>query len=189
MFKVGDLNGNTNKTVKVNYDNGRETIPITEGNKWYVVNVPSGKSLKSFVGIKEITDTIISAKLKRGYTQERFIEDVSGDVKFIGCDTSNVTDMEWMFYSCSSLQTLDLSSFDTSNVTNLLNTFCYCSSLQTLDLSSFDTSKVTEMVEMFRRNFKLRTIYMRNCNQTTIDKIKAQLKTDRILNNVTIITE
>ena len=44
MFKVGDLNGNTNKTVKVNYNgNVSETIPITEGNKWYVHNIPSGK--------------------------------------------------------------------------------------------------------------------------------------------------
>ena len=270
MFKVGDLNGNTNQKVKVSYnEGGSDTIPIVEGNRWYVHNIPSGKSLKLFIGIRDIiTDTIISAKLKRrGFTQMAFIEEASGDVKFIGCDTSNVTDMEWMFNSCLSLQTLDLSSFDTSNVTSLTRTFgfceslqtldlssfdtskvtemtamfmgcsslqtldlssfdtskvtrmgymfnsCYhlqtldlssfdtskvtkmgemfggCSSLQTLDLSSFDTSKVTEMGEMFRRCFNLRTIYMRNCNQATIDKIKAQLKTDGILDKVTIITE
>lgn len=165
MFKVGDLNGNTNQKVKVSYnEGGSDTIPIVEGNRWYVHNIPSGKSLKLFIGIRDIiTDTIISAKLKRGFTQTAFIEEASGDVKFIGCDTSNVTDMEWMFNSCLSLQTLDL--------------------------SSFDTSKVTEMGEMFRRCFNLRTIYMRNCNQATIDKIKAQLKTDGILDKVTIITE
>ena len=98
MFKVGELSGNTNQTVTVNqYEGGSETIPITEGNKWYVVNIPSGKSLQNFDGIKEITDTIISTKLKRGYSQESFIQYVSGDLRFIGCDTSNVTDMEWMF--------------------------------------------------------------------------------------------
>lgn len=60
MFKVGDLNGNTNQTVRVFYnEGGSDTIPITEGNKWYVVNIPSGKSLKQFVGIDNITDTII----------------------------------------------------------------------------------------------------------------------------------
>ncbi len=32
-------------------------------------------------------------------------------------DTSNVTDMSKMFYDCTSLTTLDLSSFNTSNVT------------------------------------------------------------------------
>lgn len=89
MFKVGDLNGNTNQTVTVFYYEGEsETIPITEGNKWYVHNIPSGKSLDGLKGIREITDTIISAKLKRGYTQVVFIEEASGDVKFIGCDIS-----------------------------------------------------------------------------------------------------
>ena len=64
-FHVGDLNGNTNKTVTVNYyEGGSETIPITDGNKWYVHRIPSGKSLKQFVGIDNITDTIISAKIK-----------------------------------------------------------------------------------------------------------------------------
>lgn len=62
MFKVGDLNGNTNQKVMVYYYEGEhDTIPITEGNKWYVHNIPSGKSLKQFVGIYGITDTIISA--------------------------------------------------------------------------------------------------------------------------------
>ena len=43
MFKVGELNGNTNQTVRVYYNEGGEdTIPITEGNKWYVHNIPSG---------------------------------------------------------------------------------------------------------------------------------------------------
>ena len=270
-FKVGDLNGNTNQTVTVNYDNGSETIPITEGNKWYVHNIPSGKILRRFVGIKEIIDTIISTKLKRGNSQEAFIEYVSGDLRFIGCDTSNVTDMEWMFNNCSSLQTLDLSSFDTSNVTKLIRTFGYCKSLTALDLSNWDTSKVTnmdymfkgcekltsldvshfntsnvtDMHEMFRgckslqsldvsnfntsnvtdargmfiecqslqtldisgwdlanaetgqtfdyRNMfdgckRLNTIYMRNCSQTTIDKIKDELEYANISSQVTIIT-
>ena len=31
-------------------------------------------------------------------------------------DTSNVTDMSYMFYECFSLKTLDLSNFQTNNV-------------------------------------------------------------------------
>ena len=54
-----------------------------------------------------------------------------------------------MFYYCSSLTTLDLSSFNTSNVTNMSSMFNYCSSLTTLDLSSFNTSNVTSMSSMF----------------------------------------
>ena len=175
-FKVGDLNGNTNQTVTVNYDNGRETIQITEGNRWYVHNIPSGKSLRRFVGIKEITDTIISTKLKRGYSQESFIQYVSGDLRFIGCDTSNVTDMEWMFNNCSSLQTLDLSSFDTSNVTNMGRTFGFCSSLQTLDLSSFDTSNVTDMGSMFMGCNKLTSLDLSGWNTSNVTNMSSMFQ-------------
>ena len=63
-------------------------------------------------------------------------------------NTSNVTDMSYMFYE-SQATTLDLSSFDTSNVTDMSNMFLG-SWATTLDLSSFDTSKVTSMGGMFQ---------------------------------------
>lgn len=59
--------------------------------------------------------------------------------------------MRAMFYDCSELESVDVSSFDTCNVTNMLHMFIYCSSLTTLDLSNFDTSKVTDARLMFRR--------------------------------------
>ena len=54
-----------------------------------------------------------------------------------------------MFQSCSSLTSLDLSSFNTSAVTSMENMFCSCSKLSSLNLSSFDTSAVTNMSYMF----------------------------------------
>ena len=65
-------------------------------------------------------------------------------------DTSNVTDMSWMFYGCPSLTSLDLSRFDTSNVTDMSDMFEGCSSLTSLDVSGFNTSNVTDMSEMFK---------------------------------------
>ena len=105
------------------------------------------------------------------------------------CDTSNVDNMSWMFYSCSNLNSLDLSNFDTSKVTNMSYMFNECNSLTSLDLSNFDTSKVTDIYFMFSSCNKLTTIKMIGCNQTTIDKIKSELTSAGILNQVTIITE
>ena len=214
MFKVGDLNGNTNQTVKVNYDNGSETIPITEGNKWYVHNIPSGKSLRQFVGIYKITDTIISAKLVIGIS-DGLLPYSYGNATLIGCDISDLTSIMDIFYWCNGLNSLTVDGLDTSNITNMHKAFFYCSNLENLDLSTWVTSNVTRMTSMFEgceslnilnisgwdmtkvtdtdgmfsECSSLRTIYMRNCSQATIDKIKAQLETDGILNNVTIITE
>ena len=53
-----------------------------------------------------------------------------------------------MFYECNSLQSLDVSSFDTSEVTDMSYMFYKCNSLYS-DFSSFDTSKVTDFSGMF----------------------------------------
>lgn len=55
-------------------------------------------------------------------------------------DTSQVENMDGMFYGCKNLTALDLSSFDTSNVKKIHQMFYGCESLTELDLSSFDTT-------------------------------------------------
>ena len=64
-------------------------------------------------------------------------------------DTSQVTDMSYMFDDADNLTTLDLSNFDTSKVTNMDHMFSNTYNLTTLDLSNFNTSKVTNMDSMF----------------------------------------
>ena len=71
---------------------------------------------------------------------------------FIGlavADASSITDMSYMFASCSGLKSLDLTGLDTSAVTNMYRMFAYCSGLTSLDLSGLDTSAVTNMSYMF----------------------------------------
>ena len=64
-------------------------------------------------------------------------------------NTSNITDMNYMFYRCRSLTSLDLTPLDTQNVTNMRKMFRDCSGLTSLDLTPLDTSKVTDMLDMF----------------------------------------
>ena len=64
-------------------------------------------------------------------------------------NTSNIIDMDSMFYGCSKLTQLGLSNFDTSSVINMGKMFGSCKALTHLDLSSFDTSNVTYMGDMF----------------------------------------
>lgn len=48
-------------------------------------------------------------------------------------DTSQVTDMDFMFKGCSRLTNLDVSHFDTSQVTNIRAMFSQCNNLINLD--------------------------------------------------------
>ena len=109
-------------------------------------------------------------------------------------NTSKVTNMSGMFSGCYSLTSLDLSNFDVSKVELTTAMFKYCTNLQTLDISSWNflsdrwNEFSTESDEMFRFCTNLRKIYMRGCNQRTIDRIKKRLELDGILKQVTIIT-
>ena len=214
MFKVGDLNGNTNQKVMVYYNEGKhDTIPIVEGNRWYVITIPSGKILNQFVGNGFITDTIISAKLSLDLLGSGLLPESHGNATLIGCDISDLTSISSIFYWCNGLKSITVDGLDTSNITNMDQAFYVCSNLKNLDLSTWVTSKVrstmrmfescnslnilnisgwdltnADMTKMFNECYYLKTIIMRGCNQITIDKIKAQLEKDK-LKNVTIITE
>lgn len=76
-------------------------------------------------------------------------------------NTSETTDMGCMFYRCSSLENIDLSSINTQNVKDngMIGMFADCNSLRILDLSNFDTKNVKSMTAMFGGCHKLQKIY------------------------------
>ena len=83
-------------------------------------------------------------------------------------NTSNVTDMGYMFVWCFELTSLDVSNFDTSNVTDMSDMFDYCRSLTSLDLSNFDTSNVTNMDEMFKGCSGLTSLNVSNFDTSNV---------------------
>ena len=60
------------------------------------------------------------------------------------------TDWSSLFDGCTSLVSLDLSSWDSSEVRFMDTMFAGCTSLADLDVSNFDTTNVTSMSGMFR---------------------------------------
>ena len=87
-------------------------------------------------------------------------------------NTSEVTNMAFMFGYCSNLTSLDLSSFDTSWVTNMSSLFYYCSGLTSLDLSSFNTSKVTDMSSLFSNCSGLTSLDLTSFNTAKVTDMK-----------------
>ena len=61
----------------------------------------------------------------------------------------DITITNYLFYNCSSIQSLDLSKFKTDNVTDMSYMFSGCSSLKELNLSNFKTDNLTNMSYMF----------------------------------------
>ena len=81
-----------------------------------------------------------------------------------GFNSSNVTNMESMFFELYSIQNIDLSKLYTGNVTNMRGLFAECYNLKSPDISSFDTRKVNNMSYMF-----LQCIHFGNANISKLD--------------------
>lgn len=64
-------------------------------------------------------------------------------------DTSNVTNMRYMFYTCTNLVKVNVSNFNTSNVTNMQAMFRECQKLPVIDLTNFDCTNVTNVDLIF----------------------------------------
>jgi len=83
-------------------------------------------------------------------------------------NTSNVTDMGYMFCDCSGLTSLDVSNFNTSNVTDMGYMFCGCSGLTSLDVASFNTSNVDNMLDMFYGCYGLTSLDVSSFNTSNV---------------------
>ena len=100
--------------------------------------------------------------------------------------TDSVINMGYMFRGCSSLTSLDLSSFNTANVINMWGMFEYCSSLQTLDLRSFDTRNVEEMAYMFNGCNSLRALDVTGFNTDNVREMGAMFQYCSALSDIDV---
>ena len=105
-------------------------------------------------------------------------------------NTSKVKYMTGMFYKCSSLISLDLSSFNTSKVTLFADggsnggMFSNCSSLTSLDLSSFNTSSVTYMCYMFCKCSSLTSLDLSSFNVSKVTSMGSMFSECSSLTNL-----
>ena len=83
-------------------------------------------------------------------------------------NTNNVIDSSAMLFNCSSLTSLNLSNFNTNNINNMTGMFGNCSSLIFLNLSSFNTSNVKDMKGMFVGCLSLISLNLLNFNTNNV---------------------
>lgn len=124
---------------------------ISAGN-WCLSNAGTGGGL--FSGYKKITAINNLGKL----------------------NTSDMTDMTAMFFDCSELTSLDLSSFNTAKVTDMSSMFSCCNKLTNLDISKFNTDKVTDMSFMFYFCEGLETLDVASFNTANVRKMNGMFE-------------
>ena len=83
-------------------------------------------------------------------------------------NTSNVTNMGYMFTGCKNIKNLNLSSFDVSNVKSMRFMFDLCSLLENLNINNWNFKQVTSMDLMFRSCYNVITQINITNNNTII---------------------
>ena len=154
--EIANLPSGGGETVELSVTQNGTYVP-DEGTTYSKVSVNVPQSVASGT-VKTLFDaTKKCSNLFSGYKGTS----IDGLISY--SDTSNVTDMNHMFYSCSSLTTIPL--FDTSSVTNMSDMFSGCKALTTIP--QLDTSSVTSMSYMFNYCSKLTTVPQLDTSKVT----------------------
>jgi len=95
------------------------------------------------------------------------------DLDLSSFDTSNVTTMSGMFYKCSKLTNVNLANFNTKNVVKLSNLFNGCSAIENINLNSFETSNVTNMYGMFGNCENLKNVNLKSFDTSKVTNMEA----------------
>lgn len=106
---------------------------------------------------KQTSDNAIYARpLWANYVERKAIQTVVFDESFKDARPKSCDQWFYLFEGLTKIEHLDY--LNTSEVENMGSMFYKCTSLETLDLSSFNTEKVTNMLAMFEGSMSLRTI-------------------------------
>ena len=89
----------------------------------------------------------------RPTTCYRWFSDFVSLTSFYGLEnfhTEDVTNMQYMFENCTSLESIDLSGYNTEKVVNMSYMFSGCSGLTSLDVNSLESDNVENIRYMFK---------------------------------------
>lgn len=146
--KEPDTSADNSQNNWYNYNKETNTLVI-QGNKTFT-NPKELFGLYDQYGanVKHINiadKTIIIGKARLLFSSLPELVDITG---LENLDTSQVTDMSYMFADSSKLNSIDVSKFDTSKVTNMAYMFSGIATPE-IDVSHFDLSNVTDMSCMY----------------------------------------
>ena len=146
---------NTWEGVPYTFNNG--VLSLGEKDKTYTINNSDNKDISISQNIKgvnvdEIKEIDLNAPIAISGSAQRLFSKLSNLVSIKGLknlNTSQVTDMTKMFFGCTKIVSLDLSSFDTTKVTSFNTMFASDPSLTSIDLSSFTVADDATTMGMF----------------------------------------
>lgn len=158
--------------------NGTETKYLPSEMGGAIRAIGSVRSLKKLLDVSKSTKSMFEKNKEITDVSDLFLYDDTSEVTnmsymFRDCtalttmpafDTRNVTDGSAMFHTCSNLETIP-PTLNTSNMINMNNVFAGCNKLTSLPL--IDTSKATNIDGLFNSCYELLEINPLNTDNVT----------------------
>ena len=184
----GDNFNTSNATNMTAMFRGCNNLTELDLRMFDTLNVKSMYNMFAESGIKNVNlSSFVTHNLDGGGMQRMFFNCTKLEsLDLSSFDTSSITNFEKIFYHCTSLKSLNVSNFNTSNVTNFYDMFNGCSSLKELDVSGFDTSKAVIMGNMFSGCSSLESLdvsHFNTSNVKTMSDMFSSLKCSLDLSN------
>ena len=184
--KSWDASAAQDGSVKA-YINGTKLIIAGNGYGKVMANANSSNAFNGFTGVTSFTGLNKLDTSKVTNMSYMFYScSVLTSLDVSGFNTSKVTNMKSMFAGCNKLASLDVSKFNTSRVTNMAGTFANCNKLTSLDVSKFNTSKVTDVHSMFYRCYEIKTLDLSSFDTSRVTNMKGMFEKCVRLQEVTL---
>ncbi len=164
----------SNKTLTFYFDNQRSSRPGTTYDLNTGSNLPGWYNDGTYANVTNVVFDSSFANARptstcAWFVDMEYLQTITGMTYL---NTSEVTNMAWMFAACMRLPSLDVSNFNTSNVTDMYSMFYGCASLTSLDVSNFNTAKVTDMESMFESCYNLTSLDLSSFNTSRVTEIR-----------------
>ena len=113
------------------------------------------------------TNSVVSLNYMFGESSEAMASKVE-NVDLSHLNTSNVTQMQYMFQYCSRLKNVNIDNWDLGKLQNAQYMFARCTSIQSLDLSNMNPTALTNTTNMFNNCTSLTFLDIRQFTLSSI---------------------
>ena len=163
-------------------------VPTTFQNKPVAISLVEMSDILNLKGLTSFSATGTNKEIKVLDTDwtSLFEGSTATTIDMRGFDTSNVNNMERLFFGCNALTNVDVSKFDTSNVTSMKFMFYGCRGLTNVDVSKFDTSNVTDMGRLFSECRGLTNVDVSNFDTSNVTDMQRMFYYCKAFNNIDV---
>ena len=169
------LNGNTlgffdtEQKARAYADSTAHYFGNIEGENYTYIGQQPWYTYRTQITTVKIFDSITPRNTGRWFAG---LEQITNFINLGNLKMHKNVSMEYMFYGCKKISTLDLSSFNTSSLTNMTGVFQDCLQLSNLNISTWNTSNVTDMKYMFCGDSKLASLNVSNFNTSKVTNME-----------------